>query len=85
MSEPKCIEVTASTSTGGRVQLVKFELSSDYHFSMTRRYSIPDDWTEDQVKEFNYEKTLELREQLEPIAQQEFDDLINQKKELNGS
>lgn len=84
MDEPKCIEVSSWVSTGGKVQLVKFELNADYSFGESRKYSIPEGWTEQQVSEFHYEKTIELRGQIEPLAQQELDDLIAQKQQLKN-
>jgi hypothetical protein len=84
MSEPKCIEVGVSMSQGSKVQLVKFELQADYHLSFSRKYSIPEDWSDLKVTEFQAELQQDLREQLEPLAQRELDDLAQQRSELNS-
>jgi hypothetical protein len=83
--EPQLIECGASVSTGGKVQLKKFELSADYHFHLSAKWSMPEGWTEQQAEEFRHEQTLRLRKELEPLAQMELDDLLDQKHSLmNG-
>lgn len=77
--EPQVEHATVSASVGGKVALVGFGgLSSDYHYSINRTYSIPKDWTEERVDEWQVEKAIELREKLEPIAQAEADELMGQ-------
>ncbi len=79
MAEPQCIQASVSASTGGRVALVKYgNLTGDFHYSINRTYSIPEDWTEEQVEDFQATKLIELRERLEPIAQAEADELMDQ-------
>lgn len=78
-SEPICTEVTVSSSVGGKVQIVKFEYTADFHYSMSRKYSVPEGWTEQDVRDFQQDKTIELRENLEGIAQAEMDELIQQR------
>ena len=82
--EPKCVEASASVSVGGRIQIVKFEYSQDFHFSLNRKYEIPEGWTEDQVKDFQQEKSVELRAEVEVMADKELSDLIAQRDELNS-
>lgn len=77
------MEVLVSASIGGKVQIVKFENSQDYHYSASQRYSIPPEWTEQDVDDFQKDKTLHLRSELEPIAQAEMDELMRQRDELN--
>ena len=31
--QPKCTEITVSSSVGGKVQIVKYEFTSDFHYS----------------------------------------------------
>lgn len=83
-TEPQCIEAAVSSSVGGKVTLVKFDLSSDYHYSINRTYSIPSDWSEDQTNEWQKNKLIDLREQLESIAQAEADDLMEQSTVFNN-
>lgn len=83
---PVLTEVSASASLGAKVQLVKFELNTDYHYSMSGKWSVPEDWTEDQCREFRRQKVQELKDELEPIAEKEFEDLMKQKEEIaNGN
>lgn len=79
--QPVCTEVTCSSSVGGKVQIVKFEYTADYHFSITRKYAIPDGWTEDDVDAFQRDKVIELRGQLEPIDEAEMSELLKQRDE----
>jgi hypothetical protein len=85
MSEekPVLIEAGASASTGGKVQLKKFELSADYHFHLSGKWTIPPDWDEDKAQQFRHEQVLRLRRELEPLAQAEIDDLMEQKANLS--
>lgn len=76
--QPKCLEVTVNASTGGKVTIVKFDLSSDYHFSQTARYSIPEDWSQEQVDKFVAEESLRLYEQVDGVAQPVLEDLMDQ-------
>lgn len=78
-SEPQCTEVTVSSSVGGKVQIVKFEYTADYHYSMSRKYSVPEDWTEEQVENFQTAKTIDVRESVEELAQAELNDLMGQR------
>ncbi len=80
--KPKLIECGASVSTGGKVQLKKFELSADYHYHVSGKWSMPEGWTEEQAEEFRHEQCLRLRKELEPIAQSELDDLLQQKTDI---
>lgn len=79
---PQVIEVGASVSTGGKVQLKKYELSADYHFHLSAKWSIPEGWTDEDAESFRYEQVLRMRKELEPIAQSEVDDLLEQKSDL---
>ena len=58
-SEPKPLEISVSSSVGGKVQIIKFEYSEDYHFSQTEKWSVPEDWTDEQVAEFR--KTVQAK------------------------
>ncbi len=74
MSEPQCIEISCSASSGGKVALIKYgNLTGDFSFFASRRYSIPDGWTEEQVAKFQREKTAELYAEVEVPAQAEAD------------
>lgn len=79
MSQPRLIEVGCSVSTGGKIQLKRYELSSDYHFHLSGKWSVPEGMTEDDAEAFRHEQALRLRRELEPLAQAEIDDLLDQK------
>ena len=80
MTKPQVLEVTVNFSGGGKVQIVDYgRINSDYHASITRKYSIPPDWSEAEVEVFELEKISELHDQLEPVLQQEFDERYKQR------
>lgn len=76
---PRLIETGASVSTGGKVQIKKYELSADYHLSVNAKWSVPPDMTESEAEAFRHEQILRLKKELEPLAQSEVDDLLEQK------
>ena len=80
--QPRIIEVGASVSTGGKIQLKKYELSADYFFNLNAKWAIPEGMSEEDAESFRYEQVLRMRKELEPIAQQEIDDLMEQKADL---
>lgn len=82
-SEPRCTEVVCSSSVGGKVQIVRFEYTADFHYSMSRKYDIPDDWTEQDVTDFQLDKEIQLRGILEGIAESEMEELLKQRDEMN--
>jgi hypothetical protein len=74
-AEPQIKEITVNFHGGGKVAIVDYgKLSSEYGGSITRTYSIPEGMTEEDVAIFEVEKVLELKEQLEPVLQAEFDE-----------
>lgn len=79
--EPQLIECGASVSTGGKVQLKKYELSADYHLNLSSKWSMPPGMTEEDAEAFRHEQILRLKKELEPLAQAEVDDLLDQKSE----
>jgi hypothetical protein len=78
MSEARLTEVTLSNSAGGKIQIIKFDEASDYHVSETRKFSIPEDWTDDQVDEFLIVQREELRTHVDTLAQRERDERAEQ-------
>lgn len=74
MSEPVLTEVNLTYSSGGKVQIIKYDLDSSYFVSESRKYSIPEDWTEEQALEFQEKKREEIRARVEAQAQVEFDE-----------
>lgn len=82
--KPQLVEVGCSVSTGGKVQLKKYEISSDYHFHLSGKWAVPPGWTEDDAEQFRHEQILRLRREIEPIAQDEVNDLMEQKANLEA-
>lgn len=83
-SEAKPLEITVSSSVGGKVQIIKFEYTEDYHFSQSEKWSIPEDWNAEQVAEFRKEKQAGLDADLQVMAQKRVDELIEQKYGANN-
>jgi hypothetical protein len=83
-SEPTPLEITVSSSVGGKVQIIKFEYSEDYHFSQSEKWSIPEDWSDEQVAEFRSGKQEALDADLQKLAQARVDELIEQKYGANN-
>ena len=83
-SEPTPLEITVSSSVGGKVQIIKFEYSEDYHFSQSEKWSSPEDWSAEQVSEFRKEKQSVLDADLQTQAQVRVDELIEQKYGANS-
>ncbi len=69
---PKIVEVNASVSYGGKVQIVDYKLNSDFHLSASERWSV-DDLTDEEAEAFHIERIEALQARIEPIAQHEFD------------
>lgn len=78
MSAPVLTEISIAASAGGKVQIIKYDLSSDYFVSESRKWSVPEDWTEEDVQEFTEARRDELRERIEKQAQIEFDERFEQ-------
>lgn len=78
MPGPKLEEVVVSASFGGKVGIVKFDLSADYHLSQTRRYSIPEDYTNEQAEAFQETAQVKIQAAVDALAQAELDKLLEQ-------
>ena len=79
MADPTPLEITVSSSVGGKVQIIKFEYTEDFHFSQSEKWSIPEDWDAKQVAAFRKEKQDALDADLQAQAQTRVDELIEQK------
>jgi hypothetical protein len=77
----KIKEVSVSASVGGKIQIVQYQYTSDYHYSMSQKYDV-DGMTEAEAEEFRLEKIKELRESLESVGQEELDKLMELRDEL---
>lgn len=78
MSEPVLKEININFSAGGKVSIIKYDISSDYHVSASRRYEIPESWTDDEIREFEAKVYEEVRLTVDERAQAEFDERFEQ-------
>lgn len=79
-SEPRCIEVRVNFGGGGKVAIKEYgKISSDYHASITRAYTIPPDWTDDDVTEFELAMIAKLHQELDPVFNAEFNERYDQR------
>ena len=80
-AEPVCTKVSCHAAVGGSVQIVEFKYTAKYNFHITREYTIPEGWSESDVDDFQKDKVIELRGQLEPIDEAEMAELLRQRDE----
>lgn len=73
---PKCIEVSAQVSFGATVEVVKFEYVPKVFIGLSRKYEIPDDWTEQDARDFQSATAQDLRDEIEPLVQGEIDQFM---------
>jgi hypothetical protein len=74
-SEPKCIEISVQHSGGGKVSIRDYgAIQSNWGLSMSRRFEIPEDWTQKQIDEFQLAEHDRLHLLIEPLDQAEFDE-----------
>lgn len=78
MSEPTLTEIAVTHSAGGKVQMIKYVQDASYFVSESRKYAIPEDWTEEQANEFRDDKAAEIRERVDTAAAKEFIELAEQ-------
>lgn len=76
MAEAKPLEVSISASVGGKVQIVKYEYDENYFISMTQKWSVPEDWNEEEVEVFRKYEFSKLRSQVQELGQVEVDALM---------
>lgn len=81
MAEAKLKEISVSASTSGKVQIVKFEYSSGYHFSIGHTYDV-EGLTEEEIAKFQDEKVRELQMEAEKHGQKEVDSLMSLRDEI---
>jgi hypothetical protein len=79
MSEPVVLETNVSVSLGGKVAIEEYgAITSDWHLSRSERWSVPEGWTPEELKEFREKRHKELLEELSEIDQKEFDERFSQ-------
>lgn len=74
--DPRCIEVEILVATGGKAQIVQFKLSNDFSYSYSEKYTIPSDWTPEHFEAWQANKTIEIKQKIDALAQAEQDALL---------
>lgn len=82
MPEARVKEVTVSAAVGGKIQVVQFQYSADYRYFVSKSYEVSD-MDDAEADEFWKTRLAELREELEPIAQKEVDELQELRDQLS--
>jgi hypothetical protein len=78
-TEPKVIEVSVNYNGSGKVAMEDYGGESyGYGASASRKYVVPPDWSEQDVADFELQKILEIKDNLEPFLQEERDALVSQ-------
>lgn len=75
-ADPVCTDVEITASSGGSVQIVKFNLRNDFGFTYTEKYTVPADWSPDRLAEWRDSKTQELKAKVDIFAQVEQDAML---------
>jgi hypothetical protein len=74
VEEPKLTEVRINVSAGGKIHIEDFgKIQSDWGVNLSRVYSIPEDWSNEDAEIFQLEQEKELRAQADAVDQREFD------------
>lgn len=84
MPKPTCKEVRVEALSGGQVQLVKYSLQNEFRYTQAETWSVPEDWTDEQIAEFKDELTSKVTEVVENRAQAEQDALLAQSDWYKG-
>lgn len=64
---------------GGKVAILTYgNVTSDYFVSESRKWSVPEDWTQDQVDEFVEARREEIRMRIDALATSEFEERFDQ-------
>ena len=76
--ETKTKEVQISYRVGSKIQVKKFDINSDYSFFISETHAV-EDATEEELEAFKQERIAAIKDFLDPIAQDEFDTLWDQR------
>lgn len=71
--EPTLKEVTINYSAGGKVAIIKYDHSSDWHTSETQTYAIPEHWSRAKAEEFAADVADKIRARVEARSDAEYD------------
>lgn len=71
--EPRCIEVTASYTGGGKVSIEKYDWSSSWMCSMMRKFEIPEGFSDEQIEVFQLEQYQALHDLVDALDGEELE------------
>lgn len=71
--EPRLKEVTINYSAGGKISIVKYDHSSDWHTSETQKYDIPEHWSRAKAEEFAADVAEKIRTRVEARSDAEYE------------
>ena len=79
-AQPFPLEVTVSYSGSVKVAIEEYgKKSADASVFVSRKYAVPSDWNEEQLRTFEMSKALDLKDEIDPILQQEHDNFMAQR------
>ena len=82
MAAPRVTEVKVGTSVGGKICLENYVQWQDYGYYGSRTYAV--DMTEEEAAAFQRDKTIDLRTELEPLADAEYEHLMEAREKISN-
>ena len=80
MSEAKCIESRVHCGGDGKVAIMEYgKVTSGYGANISRTYAIPEDWTEEQLSDFEDQVYYGLKVRVDEILDHEFNERWSQR------
>ena len=78
-SEPQLVEVVISHSAGGNVDILEYgKVKSNYGVFQSKKLVFGEDWTQEEAEAYAEDKRRELREFIDGLANQEFQERFDQ-------
>lgn len=78
--QPKCTETRIHRGGGGKVAIIDYgRVGSDYSVNITRTYEVPPGWDDAQVTKFEDEQLKILKDRIDPLLDDEFQERWDQK------
>jgi hypothetical protein len=78
--QPQCTEVRIHRGGDGKVAIIDYgKVSSGYSDNITRSYQIPEEWTDEQVEEFEDKQLEALKPRIDAVLDAEFVERWEQK------
>lgn len=80
--QPKIIEASVTVQYGAKLEVTQFSDYRNFMLESGAKWSVPAGWTDEEIELFRQTKLIELREELEPMLQEEMDQIS---AERNGA